>query len=59
MALDKLVLPDTFLEWCEKTNKVIDVVNDQISSNALDLLTTVSKISFVKLFAIVTVALPS
>ena len=47
MALDKLVLPDTFLEWCEKTNKVIDVVNDQISSNALDLLTTVSKLTLV------------
>lgn len=47
MALDKLVLPDTFLEWCEKTNKIIDIVNEQISTNALDLLTTVSKISLV------------
>lgn len=47
MALDKLILPDTFLRWCEKTNNVIDVVNEQISPETLNLLTTVSKISLV------------
>ena len=47
MALEKLALPDTFLEWCDKTNLAIDLLNTQVSSDALNLLTTVSKISLV------------
>lgn len=47
MALERLTLPDTFLEWCEKTNKLIDVANEQISSDSLSLLTTVSKLTLV------------
>lgn len=47
MALEKLALPNTFLEWCDKTNLAIDLLNTQVSSDALNLLTTVSKVSLV------------
>ena len=47
MSLEKLVLEDTFLEWCNKTNSTIDVVNNQLSNDMLNLLTTVSKTTLV------------
>ena len=47
MALSKLILQDTFFEWCDKTNLAIDLLNSQISDNALNLLSTVSKASLV------------
>ncbi len=47
MALNRLILDDTFLEWCDKTNAAIDLLNNQLSVDVLNLLTTVSKTTLV------------